>query len=311
MKFNLFVIVAIFVSVVAFLACSNTASGEPIEFESLNGGGGTALRPQGSNETSDNSSSSNVAINSSSSYEQVDSIATLIEKYIKMVNINDSILKRSTVTYKVNDFFISATEITENLYSTIMKHLPEQDTLGDNYPVTFVNWYEAALFCNELSKIIGLDTAYVYKSIAGKNLLKDLSINYKVASIRLPTEIEWEIAARAGSYTTYYWGTAEASKYAYYGQSKGPTKVASFLPNANGIFDLGGNVAEWTNDWYDAFPTTSKENYTGALEGNRKVVRGGGWNDTVKAMALDARDKKDPLFSSQAVGFRVVYSAGF
>lgn len=310
MKFKLSVIVAIFISIAAFTACSNTVSGEPIESESLNDGG--VLRPQGSNGTSDNSkSSSSIVASSSSSYEQVDSIATLIEKYIKMVNINDSILKRSTITYKVNKFFISATEITENLYNTIMKHLPEQDTLGDNYPVTFVNWYEAALFCNEFSKIIGLDTAYVYKSIVGENLLKDLSINYKVASIRLPTEIEWEIAARAGSYTTYYWGTAEASKYAYYGQSKGPTKVALFLPNAYGIFDLGGNVAEWTNDWYDAFPTTSKENYTGALEGSRKVVRGGGWNDTVKAMALDARDKKDPLFRSQAIGFRVVYSAGF
>ena len=196
-----------------------------------------------------------------------------------------------------------------SLYREVMGEIEEW--LGENHPVFDVSWYDAALFCNALSKLAGLDTAYVYESVDAKGILTNLSVNYAAKAVRLPTEMEWEVAARAGTTTTYYWGTETASKYAYYAQSKGPVEVAGYLPNAYGLYDMGGNVAEWTNDWYAAYPTTAQENYTGAKSGDYKVVRGGGWPDKAPALASAERDKESPKYRSQKVGFRVVYSEGF
>ena len=174
-----------------------------------------------------------------------------------------------------------------------------------------MSWYDAARFCNALSKKVGLDTAYVYESINSGGELENLSVNYAVKSVRLPTEMEWEIAARAGTSTTYYWDTDVASKYAYYAQDKGPVAVAGFTPNELDLYDMAGNVAEWVNDWYGAYPTVSQDNYTGPAEGTYKGIRGGGWSDKAPALASAERDKKDPKYHSQTIGFRIVYSKGF
>jgi formylglycine-generating enzyme required for sulfatase activity len=174
-----------------------------------------------------------------------------------------------------------------------------------------VNWYRAALFCNAFSKLAGFDTAYVYKSIAGDSTLVDLTIDYAAKAVRLPTENEWEIAARGGKTTTYYWDTDVASKYAYYGQTSGPDEVAQRIPNDYGLYDMAGNVAEWVNDWYDAYPKKKSDNYTGPTKGTYRVIRGGGWSDKVSALAPKEREKLNPVQSKETVGFRVVYSTGF
>jgi formylglycine-generating enzyme required for sulfatase activity len=123
--------------------------------------------------------------------------------------------------------------------------------------------------------------------------------------------MEWEIAAHGGTTSTYYWGTAEASKYAYYGQSKGPARVAQFIPNDYHLYDMAGNVAEWVNDWYSSYASSSMSNPVGPESGSYRVIRGGGWSSVVKDIAPDARDKKEPRYKSAAVGFRIVYSEGF
>ena len=192
-----------------------------------------------------------------------------------------------------------------------MGGLPKQSKAGDERAVSEVNWYRAALFCNEISKLAGLDTAYVYKSITADSVLKDLSIRYSVASIRLPTENEWEIAARGKTTTTYYWDKDVASKYAYYGQNSGPDEVAQKTPNAYGLYDMAGNVAEWVNDWYDAYPKKESDNYTGPKTGEYRIVRGGGWSDKVTALAPKEREWLDPARSKTTLGFRLVYSTGF
>jgi formylglycine-generating enzyme required for sulfatase activity len=233
-----------------------------------------------------------------------------LSDFAEMVNVSAMGITRNGVAFSVSAYSISVTEVTQGLYRKVMGSISKEDSLGDDYPVFNVSWYDAALFCNALSKKVGLDTAYVYESRNSGGELTGLSIDYAAESVRLPSEMEWEIAARAGTLTTYYWDTDVASKYAYYGQHNGPTKVAEYIPNDAGLYDMAGNVAEWVNDWYYAYPTVSQENYSGPAEGTYKVVRGGGWSDKAPALASGEREKKDPKHRSQTIGFRIVYSRG-
>ena len=210
----------------------------------------------------------------------------------------------------IDGFDILVTEVTQALYLHVMGSMPDQPRTGDDYPVVNVSWFDAALFCNKLSKSLGYDTAYVYSSMGSEHFLKDIEINYGVDAVRMPTEGEWEFAAHGGTTTTYYWGVEAASKYAYYGQTSGPEKVGKYAPNDYGLYDMAGNVAEWVNDWYGSYPTTVPNNYTGPSQGSARVVRGGGWSDPIKDCAPDVREKKDPLYTSSKLGFRIVFSHG-
>lgn len=279
----------------ALVAC--TATGEPVE--------GKPYIPV------DDGGSTNPTPGSSSSSAQRPDVDPTIFGMFDWVKIPSATITRGVSDFSVKTFSIAATEVTQEVYKFVMETLPKQSKDGDDRPVSNVSWFQAALFCNAFSKLAGLDTAYVYKSIAGDFTLVDLKIDYSVASIRLATENEWEIAARGGTTTTYYWDTDVASKYAYYGQSSGPDKVAQKLPNKYGLYDMAGNVAEWVNDWYDAYPKNKSSNYAGPSTGSYRVVRGGGWSDKVSAVAPKEREKLDPARSKSTLGFRLVYSTGF
>lgn len=286
-----------------FVAC--TANGDKAEVNPI-----IPTPSEKSSSSAENSGSSESGNSSSSVVLDTATIWNLF-KDTAWVSVGVGEMVWGSITFKVNDFGISKTEVTQTVYKAVMGGLPQQSNSGEDYPVENVSWYDAVLFCNAVSKLLNLDTAYVYTSVGAENYLKDLTIDYSKKSVRLPTEMEWEIAARAGTSTTYYWDTDEAKKYAYYAQSKGPVKVAQYIPNALGLFDVAGNVAEWVNDWYGAYPTKSVENYTGVESGNLRVVRGGGWSDKAPALSTGERDKKDPLTKTHMLGFRVVLSEGF
>jgi len=271
----------------AFLSAC-TAGGEPVDIEPIErddgfSSGGAPLSSDGMSSAEGSSSSASVVDSS---------IYGLLEwKFI-------------------TGYDILVTEVTQALYLHVMGRMPDQPRTGDDYPVVNVSWFDAALFCNELSKRLGYDTAYVYSSMGSEHFLKDVEIKYGIDAFRLPTESEWEFTAHGGTSTTYYWGVDVASKYAYYGQTSGPEKVAKYTPNDYGLYDMAGNVAEWVNDWYGAYPTTMPDNYTGPSQGSTRVVRGGGWSDPIKDCAPDVRAKKDPLYTAPTLGFRIVFSHG-
>ena len=259
---------------------------------------------------SSGNASSGVVSSSSESGSDVERDST-VYKMFEWIEIDSGKVKFNSVVFKYGKYAIASTEVTQEAFVAAMGRMPEQPSKDDDFPVVNVSWFDAVLFCNELSKMMGFDTAYVYSSVGSENFLKDVEIDYGVEAIRLPTEIEWEIAAHGGTTTTYYWGIDVASDYVYYGQTSGPVAVASYPPNPYGLYDMAGNAAEWVNDWYGTFPTKDKDNYTGASQGSARVVRGGGWSDPIKDCAPDVRTKKDPLYTAMTLGFRVVYSKGF
>lgn len=295
-----------FAAVMFLAACSSVADGDETELMDLS----SNSRPRSSAETSISSSVDDL---SSSSREDTSIVNTdsLLAYYGQWTKVEATSLKKGSVSYSVNAFEIMKTEVTQSLYRTVMDSLPVMDKVGDSIPVANINWYDAVLFCNAFSKLVGLDTAYVYEMVGDSRYLYGLEIDYGVESVRLPTEMEWEIAYRAGTTTTYYWDNDVASKYAYYAQTSGPVKVGQYKPNAYGLYDMGGNVAEWVNDWFGPKPTKSQSNYTGAETGSAKIARGGGWSDIARTMAADSTVKKDPLYQSDKMGLRLVHSVGF
>lgn len=169
------------------------------------------------------------------------------------------------VTFTKN-FWLDSTEVTQKDYYTLLSNTfssfsPTVPTLlpteGNNYPVYYVDWFDAVLYCNARSKHDGLDTVYRYSSITGTpgnsciliNLIYD---SLKANGYHLPTEAQWEFACRGGQTTVYYWGndTSVSNQYAWYGPNGSTRPVAQKSPNAYGLYDMIGNAEEYANDYW-------------------------------------------------------------
>ncbi|HMD68259.1 MAG TPA: SUMF1/EgtB/PvdO family nonheme iron enzyme, partial [Chitinivibrionales bacterium] len=171
------------------------------------------------------------------------------------------------VTFTHN-FWMDSAEVTQKDYVSLMTATYQNfsatapsllPTDGDNYPEYVITWCDAALYCNARSKRDGLDTIYRYSSITGipGNGCALGTIMYdslKANGYHLPTEAQWEFACRAGTTTTYYWGsdTSGASQYEWYFPLGNLSTVASKKPNGFGLYDMLGNAMEFVNDYYDS-----------------------------------------------------------
>lgn len=208
---------------------------------------------------------------------------------------------------ELSPFVMDRYEVTQDQYAALQLPNPAHFK-GERRPVEQVRWSDAALFCNERSRAEGLEPCYDELTFA---------CNFEASGYRLPTEAEWEYAARAATEEPVppSGPTPELDRSACYaGNSTERTNpVGSHRPNAWGFYDMQGNVAEWCNDIYapDFYANSPTVDPRGPAEGPKRVVRGGSWKSPADACRLTARSADDPgisdaCFAKDIYGFRCV-----
>ncbi len=208
---------------------------------------------------------------------------------------------------RVGPFAIDKYEVTQQQFADL--EFPDPSHFkGPDHPVEQVRWLDAALFCNARSRAEGLTPCYDEAT---------LECNFDASGYRLPTEAEWEYAARAGTETDYFFGNSprELVRYACFADdSKQRTDpVGHHRPNPWGICDILGNVAEWCHDVYaaDYYQNSPTDNPHGPAKGNKRALRGGSWKSSAEACRVPARQGQiagftDACFTGDTLGFRCV-----
>lgn len=174
---------------------------------------------------------------------------------------------------------------------------------GDN-PVVNVNWYDALEYCNWVSGQMGYDAAIT------RNDDGNFSVNLRANGFRLPTEAEWEYAAKGGPYQALYIfaGSNDVNEVAWHWSNSGGRThpVGRKKPNALGLYDMSGNVFEWCLDWYGRYPKNPPPDYAGPAQGTGKIVRGGTWYFLPSLARCADRASESPDFRGFIVGIRLV-----
>jgi uncharacterized protein (TIGR02171 family) len=227
------------------------------------------------------------------------------------------------------DYWLDSTEVTQKQYYEVTDERPveagSQYGVGDDYPVYRVSWFDAVLYCNARSRLKGFDTVYMYsgvKVLTNGTVYELIGLRYDMSrdGYRLPTEAEWEYAAREGSSAVQYSKAGDsvyAGYYAWYGEnsSNKTHPVATLMPNIFGLYDMAGNVFEWTNDWKCQYMGEGIMNSLGALQpGNEfeKVIKGGSYNYSLMYLRPTHRSATYATMISSAneyVGFRCARGA--
>lgn len=184
------------------------------------------------------------------------------------------------------DYYIGETEVTQELWKAVMGNNPS-NFKGDQKPVECVSWHDCHKFIKKLNQL------------TGKNF-------------RLPTEAEWEYAARGGNKSKgyKYSGGNDINEVAWYkGNSNSHTHdVKTKSPNELGIYDMSGNVFEWCKDWFGYYSSSSQTNPKGPSSGSDRVFRGGSCIDFAGNCRVSFRSNYAPDFRRDYLGFRLALS---
>jgi formylglycine-generating enzyme required for sulfatase activity len=207
---------------------------------------------------------------------------------------SDEEQQRVTLT---NGYYMQTTEVTQGQWKAVMGVSPPHIIkCNDKCPVERISWNNAQSFIKKLNKLEGADY------------------------YRLPTEAEWEYAARAGSKTAFSNGEisilacegdptlSEIGWYCGNSSSYPHHPVAQKNPNAWGIYDMHGSVWEWCVDWYDSYPKGSVTDPQGPPDGTERILRGGGLADNASSCRSANRYSLRPDIIFDYIGFRLVRS---
>ncbi|MBR4803215.1 MAG: formylglycine-generating enzyme family protein [Bacteroidales bacterium] len=191
-----------------------------------------------------------------------------------------------THNVSLSSFYIGETEVTQELWEALMEDNPSIQSAEDRMrcPVENVSWNDCQIFIERLNEYTGRVFA-------------------------LPTEAQWEFAARGGINNSEYEfsGSNDIEKVGWYeNNSPAPRPVKGKEANALKLYDMCGNVAEWCNDWYGIYSSSFQENPLGHHSGTKRVVRGGSWNSPEQDCRNTARDAHAQYYSCSYIGFRLV-----
>ena len=185
-----------------------------------------------------------------------------------------------------NDYYIGKYEVTQALWQAVMGSIPSKFK-GNNLPVENVSWDDCQDFVSKLNAMTG-------------------------KKFRLPTEAEWEYAARGGKKSRgyQYSGSNTLGDVAWYGDNSGSKThaVGTKQPNELGIYDMTGNVWEWCQDWKGSYSSSPQTNPTGAASGSNCVLRGGSWYNSAKRCRASCRIGITPGGRDDNLGLRLILS---
>jgi formylglycine-generating enzyme required for sulfatase activity len=199
-----------------------------------------------------------------------------------MGNRNGEIDEKPTREVQVRSFYMGKFEVTQAQWQAIMGKNPSGNNLCEDCPIENISWIEVQDFIKRLN------------ILTGKNY-------------RLPTEVEWEYAAKGGIKTrsSNYCGSDSLDLVAIYNGTNQTWKVGTKISNELGIYDMSGNVWEWCQDWYNKYSKAENSN----IETNSnlvKVIRGGCWYSLANSCRPTSRSANYILSKSDAIGFRLV-----
>ena len=193
--------------------------------------------------------------------------------------------EKPTHQVTLSSYYIGKTEVTQELWQAVMGSNPSKFS-GTNLPVEKVSWDDCQTFITKLN------------SLTGKNF-------------RLPTEAEWEYAARGGNMSQgyKYSGSNEIGDVAWYDNNSGNKThpVATKAPNELGIYDMSGNLWEWCSDWYGSYSSTAQTNPTGPDSGSNRITRGGSWGYDLTGCRVAIRGAIGQTSSSIGFGLRLAF----
>ena len=181
----------------------------------------------------------------------------------------------------LSSYFIGETEVTQALWETVMGNNPSQFK-GSSRPVEMVSWEDCQIFIEKLNSLTG-------------------------QHFRLPTEAEWEFAARGGNRSKGYKfsGSNHLSSVTWGDNEDETHPVKTKIPNELGIYNMSGNVQEWCQDYYEAYSSEPQTNPKGPETGKWRITRGGGWDCTYSYFRVFDRVYREPDFRWSSLGLRL------
>ena len=187
----------------------------------------------------------------------------------------------------LSDYYIGETEVAQELWIAVMGSNPSYCTGNKQCPVEMVSWNDCQTFISKLNQLTG-------------------------ETFRLPTEAQWEYAARGGNkskgYT--YSGSNVIDDVAWYDDNSGEMTypVKTKVPNELGIYDMSGNVWEWCSDWYGSYSSAAQTDPTGPATGSHRVMRGGSWGSYASSCRVASRNSFTPTGGNNFyLGLRLAY----